>query len=336
MTKANAVLAVAAVVLGSGCFVLFRDLGIERDRVQALEAQLARLRRDSEAPEATRTEEKTASTSKPPVQAVAATPATSSTSVSSTPAVSKSAEAKRRALDEWRRMLADPAYRKAMLAQHRLRLQPQYSELAAELGLSQDEADRFLDLLAEQSLRESTDGMKDDPGANSENPEERRRRLKERQEQAENERKALLGEERFRTWTEYVNSAGARAQVRDLRTELATSSSPLREDQIKPLVKALAAEQQRHSAERQQHHSGAKWIDETPAERIAYMERRAALIEESLERSREAGAMYLDSEQQRRFDEMLDRQRDRARAELELWRAELEAEKRGRAAAGSR
>jgi len=218
-----------------------------------------------------------------------------------------------------------------------LQLEPQYSELAAELGLSQDEADRFLDLLAEQSLRESKYGMKDDLGANSENWEERRRRLKERHEQAENERKALLGEERFRTWTEYVNSAGARAQVRDLRTELATSSSPLREDQIKPLVKALAAEQQRHSAERQQHHSGAEWTDETPAaERIAYMERRAALIEESLERSREAGAMYLDSEQQRRFDEMLDRQRERARAEFELWRASLEAEKRGKAAAGSR
>jgi hypothetical protein len=191
MTKANAVLATATVVFGSGCFVLFRDLGIERNRVQTLEAQLAELKRDLQASEPTSAREEPAPTSEPPVQAVAATPAASSTSASTTPAISKPAAAKRRAeLDEWRRMLADPAYREAMRAQHRLQLEPQYAELAAELGLSQDEADRFLDLLAEQSLRESEYGMKDDPGANSENWEERRRRLKERHEQAENERRA--------------------------------------------------------------------------------------------------------------------------------------------------
>jgi hypothetical protein len=201
--------------------------------------------------------------------------------------------------------------------------------------LSEDEADRFLDLLAEQSLRESEQRMKD--GRNDQNLEDRRRRYDEFNEQTEAERKALLGKERFRTWNEYVNSAAARAQMRELRTQLATSSSPLREDQIKPLVKALAAEHQRHAAERKQHHASAQWNEETPAaEQMTYMKRRAALIEESLERSREIAAMHLDSEQQRRFDEMLNRQRERARADLELWRASLEAEKRGKVAAGSR
>jgi hypothetical protein len=332
MSKANVVLAAAAVVFGSGCFVLFRDLSTERNRVYALEAQVARLQREMKAPEPVSSDKETAPTSDPGAEAVAAKPAaSSSTSASSTPAATKSVAAERSAeRAEWRRVLADPAYREAMRAEQRLRLKPQYPELAAELGLSQDEADRFLDLLAEQSLRDSESAMEEKPG------EDPQQRIRKRHEQAENERRAFLGEERFRAWTEYVNSAGARALVSDLRAQLATSSSPLREDQSKPLVKALAAEHQRHWAERQQNYSSAVWTEKPVAERIAYMERRAALIEESLERSREAGAMYLDSEQQRRFDEMLDRQRERARAEFELWRASLEAEKRGKAAAGSR
>ena len=340
MTRVNAVLAAATVVLGSGCFVLFRDLGIERERVQALEARLAEVQREFDAPEPA-VQSTGAPTTTTPESTRGAAPAASATPAPIQPtttqrAASKNAAAKHTAeLDQWRRLMADPAYRAAMVAQHRLRLEPQYADLSAEVGLSEGEADRFLDLLAEQGLRESEQLMMD--GQNDPNMEKRRQRRKEFAEQVEAERKALLGEDRFRTWTEYVNSAGARAQMQALRTQLASSSSPLRDDQVQPLVKALAAEHQRHAAERQQHHASAQWTAETPAaEQMTYMKRRAALIEESLERSHEIAAMYLDSEQQRRFDAMLDLQRERARADLELWRASLKAESRGQVAAGSR
>lgn len=69
-----------------------------------------------------------------------------------------------------------------------------------------------------------------------------------------------------------MNSTGARALVRELRTQLATTSSPLREEQAKPLVKALAAEQQRHWAEREQNHAGTD-ASAPVAERVAYMDR---------------------------------------------------------------
>jgi hypothetical protein len=63
---------------------------------------------------------------------------------------------------------------------------------------------------------------------------------------------------------------------------------------------------------------------------------RTESLEDSLERSSEAAAMYLDSEQQRRFDEILNRARERARADVERWRVSLAVEDRGKPAAGSR
>lgn len=221
-------------------------------------------------------------------------------------------------------MLADPEYRKARLADNRLRLQRQgYSQVVAELGLSEDEAARFLDLLAEQKLRENKSEMEQQSG---DDPQRRWRQLNQ---QFEQERRAFLGEERFRTWTEYVNSATARGFVKDLRTQLATSSSPLREEQIKPLVTALAAEHAREWAARWENRDAAQWTDETPlSERLAYMERRAALIEESLDRQQEAGAMNLDSVQQRELNAMLDQRRKEARVDLAQERALLEAEDR--------
>lgn len=328
MTKANLVLAAAATLFGVGCLVLFRELSTERHHVHALEAQVAQLQRDLKRPQPTSSNNETTQADEPSAHTAAAQPV----AAPSTPAADKPAPTKDTAeRDRQRRILADPAYRAAALAEQRLDLQPQYPRLASELGLSKEEADRFLDLLAEQSLQEGESAAKEKPG---EDPQPRRKALFERQEQ---ERRQFLGEQRFQAWNEYVKSAGARALVSELRTQLATSSSPLREEQIKPLVKALAAEQQRHWAERQENYGNAQFNDETPeAERVAYMERRAELVERSVARSQEAGAMYLDSTQQRIFDAMLERQSERARAEVVSWRAYWEAEQRQRTAPGSR
>lgn len=326
MTKTNIVLAATAVVFAAGCFVLFKDTSAQRDRVRALEAQVAQLHREMTADTAASqpvAAETAAPTSEPPAQAAAPPPAQTST-----PAVAKPATDANR---EWRAVLADPAYRRARLAEARLELQRGYPQLVAELGLSAEEGERFLDLLADQSLRENERAMKNDSGSGEEQMKWRR----ELYAQAEKERRAFLGEQRFRTWVEYVKSTEARSIVKDLRTQLATTNSPLRAEQVKPLVKALATEHERHAAERQQNYNsetgGGQWTEATPAaQQIEYMERRAALIEESLDRQREAGEMYLDSTQQREFNTMLDRRREQARVELESFRAQLEASARTR------
>lgn len=329
MTKTNIVLAAIAVVLAAGCFVLFRDSSAQRDLVRALQARVVQLQRemianstasqsDTQAPPA----DTTAPTSAPPAQAATPPPSQASKPVVAKPVV----DANR----DWVAVLRDPAYRRARLAEARLQLEQGYPQLVAELGLSGDTAERFLDLLAEQSLREQDLSMDKEAVRD---PEKRRREL---YAEAEKERRALLGEERFRTWTEFVKSTQARGVVNDLRTQLATTNSPLREEQVKPLVKALAAEHQRHTAEREANYNdetggAGQWTEATPdSQRIAYMERRAALIRESLDRQQEAGQMYLDSAQQREFNAMLDRQRERARVELESFRVQLEASARTR------
>jgi hypothetical protein len=325
MARTNIVLAAAALLFAAGCLVLFKESNDQRDRVRVLEAQVAQLQRETT----------TAATSSeaviPPVpeptheqaaQAVVPAPQPS------TPAVTKPATA---ANDEWRRVLADPAYRQTRLAQFRLQLQPGYPQLAAELGLSGDEAERFLDLLAEQNLRENEQGMKERGG------QDYMQWSRKLHAQFEKERREFLGEERYRTWTEYVQSNEARSVVNELRTQLATTNSPLREEQVKPFIKALATEHARHAAERQENYqaenggAGGAWTEATPAsQRIEYMERRAALIRESLDRQQESGEMYLDSAQQRAFNAMLDRRREYARIELESFRAELAATERNK------
>ena len=156
MTKTNVALAVAAGVFGVGCLVLFMDLSSERSRVQALETQVAQLQREVKLPQPAASDNGTASASEPAQTAPTQPAAASSTSAASTSATNKPVAAKNTAeRDRERRVLADPSYRAAARVEQRLLLRSQYPQLAAELGLSKEEGDRFLDLLAEQSLRES-------------------------------------------------------------------------------------------------------------------------------------------------------------------------------------
>jgi hypothetical protein len=320
-------LAAAALILAAGCFLLFKENGSQRERVRALEVRVAQLHRELLAGTAAQqpvTPTAVAPTVEPPARAAAPPAPQPSAPVVATPARSSN--------NEWRTVLADPAYRRARLAEFRLQLQQQqgYAQLVSELGLSADEAERFLDLLAEQNLRENEQGMKERSG------QDYMQWSRELYARAEKERRAFLGEERFRTWTEFVKSAQARAMVSDLRTQLATASSPLREEQVKPFVKALAAEHERHAAERHENYQaetggGGAWTEATPAsQQIEYMERRDALIQASLDRQQEAGETYLDSVQQREFKAMLDRTREQARIELESFRAQAQVTERNR------
>ena len=46
MTRMNIVLGAAALVFAAGCYLLFTEVNAERDRVAALEAQVAQLQRE--------------------------------------------------------------------------------------------------------------------------------------------------------------------------------------------------------------------------------------------------------------------------------------------------
>ena len=144
--------------------------------------------------------------------------------------------------------------------------------------------------------------------------------VQERKQADDVEQTELLGEAKMDEFTQYQNSLGARAQMRELRTMLAESAYMLRDDQFAPMVSALAAEQQRHRTEREKLYNGTgNPTNTTPQEVISYMAQRQELIEQSLQRRHEIAATHLDSEQLKRYDEMLDRERRRAQIEYDLF-----------------
>jgi hypothetical protein len=210
-------------------------------------------------------------------------------------------------------------YREADLAYRRLDLQKKYPDLASSLGLRPDEANKFFDLLAKQSVNDEADQWNDNETL-QQDPEARLRLRKQRERNTADEQAAFLGEERAAEWQKYLNSLGARGEVGELRTMLADSDYPLRRDQFAPLVELLANEQVRHASEREQlYRSGQHPTGPTHEEVIKYMGERLELIEQSLERRRRAAESVLDSEQLRRYQMMLDVEHRRAQAEYDAF-----------------
>jgi hypothetical protein len=209
---------------------------------------------------------------------------------------------------------AQPAYRKrltnqtsgeAQLAYARLELERQHPELATALNLQPDEASRLFDLLAQQQVGEAELDKVD--------PSERQKAAETRRQANRSELAVLLGDAGMAEWDRYVNSLGARAQVRELRMLLAESDYPLRGSQYEPMIAVLAAEQQRHNAERAQLRNTQRDANNpTYEEVIEYMGKRLDLIEGSLARRRQVAQLHLDSEQLRRYESMLELERRRA------------------------
>jgi hypothetical protein len=178
------------------------------------------------------------------------------------------------------------------------------------VNVQPDEASRLFDLLARQQLDEVELEL------HKVAPSERRKAFETQRQANRSELAALLGDARMAEWDRYVNSLGARAQVRELRMLLAESDYPLRSYQYEPMVAALAAEQERHDAERAQLHGSQRDPNNpTHEEVIEYMGKRLDLIEASLARRRQVAQSHLDSEQLRRYESMLELERRRARVD---------------------
>jgi hypothetical protein len=217
----------------------------------------------------------------------------------------------------YRERLTNQTHREAQQAYARLELERKFPDLATALNLRPDEAGAFFDLLAKQHVSDAefeSSYFK----AGGQDPRDHQKNMTARGQAHRAEQAALLGDAKIAEWDRYVNSLGARAQVRELRMLLADSDYPLRRDQYEPMVAALAAEQQRHDAEREQlRKSQRDPTKPTNEEVIEYMGERLDLIEASLARRHRIGQSHLDSEQLRRYDSMLELERRRAQIDYD-------------------
>lgn len=297
MSRWNVILAITAVTLAGLSAMLYRGLLDERALRLDLAADLAALRESvihapipGSATEAGG-EQGLAPAPAPALQTVAVDASKRETAL------------RQRAIDQHRERMRDPEYRAAMLAQQRLNLEMQFPNLAAELGLTPEQTERFLELMARHALAIQDFNMELSaqmfPEGVEPTPELRReydRRRDAERERHEVERKLLLGEDKYQAWRDFVNSREARGQLQALRGRLSDSASPLHQDQVDQLVPLLTVEQQRYRQEVQALHETMEQTGEA-AEMERIWERRVELLDESQQRALEALKPYMNGEQ---------------------------------------
>jgi len=215
-----------------------------------------------------------------------------------------------------------PEVRAVKLAEQRASVRRRLPDLAAALHLEEEEADKLVNLLADHALWAEENPPFVPEGElewDVNNKPEWVRKSEAEQRRRDNEIAELLGEAKFRAWKEYADSGNARMLVRQFRPMLDGTSYSLREEQMPPLIKAIAEAQLRFGAD-------SAYDASTGPERFAKYN----------ERLREAAAPCLSTEQFVRFDQMLDEQLELARARENMMRAYAETEPRGSSGANKK
>jgi len=247
----------------------------------------------------------------------------------------RSAHMRQRFVIRQRELLRDPEYRQAMRTQQRFSLQQIHPDLALELNISQEQADRLLDLLVDQHLRNmegSADFPADRPPTQAEIA-QMQKTVQQRQLADRAEIGALLGSNGQQQWQDYQNSMGARMRVRQLGSALDNAGSPLRDDQRQPLRDALAQFERQTREDRQWQVETRDFAAMTAADRLTWQEEQLERTERSYERARESVAHILTSEQLQTYRDLQEQELAMRRASLRMQQAQIEAD--GEAAASN-
>ena len=351
MNKVMLLLLATSVAFGATTLHLVGELRAERKATESLQARLAELDSNpafaspfTSAPPVTTP---SATDAPPPAATPAASPPAATFAAASTTAVDVSStngsredriRLMRESMERQRALLQDPEYRDAMRTQQKAMLAQAYPDLAAELGLTGDEADRFTTLLADQQLRamDNQSGPFLDGPPDPATAQEMHRKAQALRQTLEEEIKGLLGEEKWAAWRDYQSTLGVRHQVSQLRTTLAMSGAPLSEEQVRPLQRALAEAQRQQmeewsrSAQRMQ--AALSPGPSTPPSAAAQLELHEEHLRrqsEQNERLRSSLSSILSAEQLRRIEEQHDVQLRLQEAHVRMMRAQAEAEARG-------
>jgi hypothetical protein len=353
MSKWAIALTLATVVCGSASAYLWQELREEREHTAALQTQVAELQRTvsaathtvSPVPIAPPRDEPTL-----PPPSVQNAPPKPSASPATTPGLAPPSpiftanavgmggrmdpEMRRRiqeSHEQQARLLKDPDYRELVRSQQKLSMQQMYGDLEPLLELSKEESERLLDVLAEQTVRVMEQQRPWLPPIDGQPPDqnavlEQQRRFQEQRRTTEAEIAAALGP-KYNQWQEYQNNGWARSQVMQLRQSLSSTDEPIRLDQVKPLVEAIAREQKQTNPPLRTQLGWSPVMDAQSQVRLA---------EESLERSvqsqqrvRSAVSGLLTPTQLEQLQRQHDQNLKMQELNLKQQRARAEAQARG-------
>lgn len=328
MHKIALVLAIAAVAEGAVTLHLVRQLQLERENGQTLQARVTQLEQAAPQRQAGATFVAVPQPTVSPFTVVAQTgpnqtgpakpaPAAGSTFTVNTFAAGAAAppfdraqmrEQMNASLERQRALLSNPEYREAMIAQQKVMLTRSNPTVAKDLDLTPEQVERLFGTLAEQSLRmtETSDAVIWDEQSSTDPAklQAAQRKATEQYNANEAELKTALGEPKYREWQEYQNTAPARWQSTQLRTSLANAGVPLDPSLAKPLMKVFQEQQKLEQQRLQQqvatHAKGASQGFITSASGVnvvGLMTNSVESLAQTQRRQREALARVLTPEQ---------------------------------------
>ncbi len=148
------------------------------------------------------------------------------------------------------RLFQNPDYRDLVRMRSRLGLAYSHQDLAVFMQIPKQQADRLLDLLAEQRLRDQIEGV--NPFAGAVDPAAVQALIQKQQDKQranEAEVAALLGASKFQDWKDYEQSGMARFMVQRLESAL-PDEARLQTEQRGSLLRAIAREHRKMYEER--------------------------------------------------------------------------------------
>lgn len=194
-------------------------------------------------------------------------------------------------------------------------------DVGEALGLSPEEEQKFLDLLAAHQ-----EGMSDLFGIGADNApltaQDRAATLRERQQANEAELRAMLGS-RYSQWQDYTQARTAWQHRRDLRAVFDSAGTPMTPAQDKALIAALSAEQGRITQETRDAAAQGRTGADVLLQRYS---------PENRQRMLDAAAAHLTAQQLEGYRGMLERTAAQQQALVAPIRAASEAAARAAAA----
>jgi hypothetical protein len=221
-----------------------------------------------------------------------------------TPAMKSTVDLIQGVVNSQRKLLEDPEFRKMQMAQLRASIARSHPDFAEELRLSQDDAAKLLDLLAENQLAVTLNGPLPFTAGSPGERQEVVRAQQAIQQRQEESIQALLGS-KYTQWQAYVQTLPARSKVTSMVTQLAQAGKPLTEVQARAVTTAMVSGYQRKLQESAAMQRPVANAPETAAERMQKVLKNA---EESNRVALELAAPHVSADQLAALREQLERQ----------------------------
>jgi hypothetical protein len=195
-----------------------------------------------------------------------------------------------------RQLLKDPRYVDVFREQRRLTYRLRRDNAMRLFGFSAEIADAIIDLDIDEELQLMA-GSGDSADGNRERYETARR-------DHDTKLLALLGQDKFDRWQTYMETRGTRMQVDRFRAQL-NGNDMLRDDQVEPLITALAAEQRLMREQIDEYRATLNWDDDAAESGRQFRARQIELTAAAHERMLASAGSILSTSQVQRLEEML-------------------------------